>query len=262
MTIATETIPEQAPSADVTRIDRIVQTLEETGVCIEPDVISTAKADEANEVVRELREQEISDEVRESGSQRVGEIAVKHPVFRQLMCHPLVLAVWRRLLGEDMVCSTWTANTIHPGAGDAKWHVDHPFWAMEPPYPIEWLAGQTVWMLDDLTADNGATGYVANSHVRRFPPKDPDEWPEGGRKAIGPRGSVVFGHGAWWHSATRNNSDQPRTVLLGMYVGAIITPMEDMRDQLRRVENPSDTERQIMGASQRVPQNIITPPPG
>ena len=177
------------------------------------------------------------------------------------MCHPLVVAVWQRLLGEDMVCSTWTANTIYPGTGSVSWHVDHPFWAMKPPYPTDWLAGQTVWMLDDLTENNGATGYVLESHKRRHPPANPDEWPEDGQFATGTRGSVVFGHGAWWHTSSLNSSDQPRSVLLGMYVSTIVIPMEDMCAQLQRVESPSEIEKQIMGGNQRMPANIVTPPP-
>ena len=138
---------------DATRVDRIVRTVDEFGVCIEPDVISTDRSDEVNAVVQEILEREMTDDIRSSGQQRIGEIAIKHHLFRELMCHPLVLAVWRRLLGEDMVCSTWTANTIHPGAGTPHWHVDHPFSGMKDPYPTDWLAAQTVWMLDDLTEE-------------------------------------------------------------------------------------------------------------
>ena len=245
---------------DATRVDRIVRTVDEFGVCIEPDVISTDRSDEVNAVVQEILEREMTDDIRSSSQQRIGEIAIKHHLFRELMCHPLVLAVWRRLLGEDMVCSTWTANTIHPGSGTPHWHVDHPFSGMKDPYPTNWLAAQTVWMLDDLTEENGATGYVLKSHTRRHPPADPKAWPEGGRLATGTRGSVVFAHGAWWHTSNSNRSDQPRSVLLGMYVATIVTPMEDMCSQLQRIEDPSETERQIMGGNRRVPVNIVTPP--
>jgi len=248
-------------TVDQARVDRIVATLESEGACIEPDVISAAEADRANAVIGELLDKEASADTREAGQQRIGEIAVKHQVLRNLLCHPLVVAVWRRLLGEDMVSSTWTVNTIHPGKGKVGWHSDHPFWAMEPPYPAEWLAGQTVWMIDDLTEHNGATGYVSRSHLERRPPTSGEDWPEGGLLATGTRGSVVFGHGAWWHTSTANQSDRQRSVLLGMYVKTIITPMEDMRDQLRRIDNPTELETQIMSSNQRIPQNIVTPHP-
>ena len=131
---------------------------------------------------------------------------------------------------------------------------------MQPPYPTEWLAGQTIWMLDDLTQQNGATGYLPHSHLRGCPPENQNQRPAGAMLATGTRGSVVFGHGAWWHSTTLNNSDRPRTVLLGMYIRPIIIPMEDMRGQLEKLENSTEIERQIMGGNQRMPANITTPP--
>lgn len=261
MTATATTPQEDRTDVDPARVDRIVATLEADGACIEPDVISTEEADRANAVIRELLEKEATPDVLELGQQRIGEIAVKHQIFRDLLCHPLVVAVWRRMLGEDMVCSTWSVNTIYPGKGKVGWHADHPFWAMKEPFPVEWLAGQTVWMIDDLTESNGATGYVPKSHLRRHPPRDGQEWPEGGRLATGSRGSVVFGHGAWWHTSTANTSAQFRSVLLGMYVKTIIIPMEDMADQLRRVDNPTELETQIMGGNQRMPENIVTPHP-
>ena len=248
-----------AEGVDEERVERSVDTLDDVGICIEPVVIPTEKADTVNEVVREILAREMTDETREKGQQRIGEIALKHVLFRELMCHPLILAVWRRLLGIDMVCSTWTANTIHPGSGSSHWHVDHPFWAMQAPYPVEWLAGQSVWMLDDLTEANGATGYVPGSHTRCHPPANPEEAPVDACCAVGTRGSVVFAHGGWWHSSHPNQSDAPRSVLLGMYVSTIVLPMEDMRSQLERLDNPTEMERQIMGANQRFPVNIVTP---
>ena len=34
-----------------------------------------------------------------------------------------------------------------------------------------------------------------------------------------------------------------------------------MADQLRRLENPTELETQILGGNQRMPQNIVTPNP-
>ena len=185
--------------------------LETEGACIEPDVISAEEADRANVVIRELIEKESTADVLERGQQRIGEIAVKHPIFRKLMCHRLVVAVWRRMLGEDMVCSTWSVNTLYPGKGKVARHADHPFWAMEEPYPVEWLAGQTVWMTGDLTESNGATGYVPNSHRRGHPPRDREEWPEGGRLATGTSCAVWTIRPNWRPRSWEAISARPKT---------------------------------------------------
>jgi len=50
--------------------------------------------------------------------------------------------------------------------GAIHWHADCPYWALEPPWPTGRLTGQTIWMLDDFTEENGATGIVPGSHRR------------------------------------------------------------------------------------------------
>ena len=66
----------QDSAVDLKRVDGIVAELEENGVWIEPGVITTDKADEVGAVTCDLREQETTDQVRASGHQRIGEIAV------------------------------------------------------------------------------------------------------------------------------------------------------------------------------------------
>jgi ectoine hydroxylase-related dioxygenase (phytanoyl-CoA dioxygenase family) len=186
----------------------------------------------------------------------VGRIAVKHPVFLDLMCHPVVVGVWKRWLGEDVICSTWTANTIYPGHASIGWHADYPYWAMTPPWPAGRLTGQTIWMLDDFTEENGGTGVVPFSHRALVPPDRSGEWREEAEIVTGVRGSIVVLHGALWHTARPNRTDRPRSGLLGMYIRPCCVPMEDMRGQLAEIPEPSDLVRQLMGANQRQPRDV------
>ena len=132
-------------------IDSIINEVDERGFCVVHDVISPEKADEARNVLHDLLDTEITEQAREARTQRVGQIAVKHPIFLELMCHPFVLAVWQRMLGEDIMCSSWSANTVYPGHDHIAWHSDYPYWSLKPPWPAGNLAGQTLWMLDDYT---------------------------------------------------------------------------------------------------------------
>jgi ectoine hydroxylase-related dioxygenase (phytanoyl-CoA dioxygenase family) len=97
-------------------------------------------------------------------------ILAKDPVFIEALVHPLVLAVWRKYLTEDLICSTFTANTLWPGAVEQYWHADHPYWTLTPPWPTIPLAGQCIWFLDDFTVENGATAGIPGSHrANRLP---------------------------------------------------------------------------------------------
>ena len=97
-------------------------------------------------------------------SLRQSRIAVRSPLMRQIMCHPLVLAVWKAYLGNDYCCSTFTSNTILPDDGHINWHVDYPYWGMEQPWLSGRMGGQSLWTLETFTAENGATGAVPGSH--------------------------------------------------------------------------------------------------
>lgn len=235
----------------------IIREVDDRGFCVVPNVISPEKADEARAALHGLLATEITDQARQARTQRVGQIAVKHPIFLELLCHPLVIAVWKQMLGDDIICSSWSANTVYPGHNHIGWHADYPYWSLAPPWPTGNFAGQTVWMLDDYTEKNGATAAIPYSHKKGHPPDEPrNEWREEGEIFLGTRGSVVFSHGAWWHTARPNQSDHSRSCLLGMYLMPWFIPQEDMRAQLAQLENPSELVEQLLCGKQHQPRTV------
>lgn len=237
-------------------ISSIIEELEERGYAVIPNVITPQEADVARAALDELRLAEQTAQHKDWCAQRVGRIAVKNSVFRDLMCHPLLVELWQKWLGPDMVCSTWSANTMMPGQSSYQWHADFPYWAMQPPWPAGNLTGQTIWMLDDFTDENGATGVVPYSHNKLVPPENIKEWRDDAEIATGQRGSVVVLHGALWHTHRPNKSEVPRSALLGMYIRPALIPMEDMRKQLADIPEPSELVKQIMGANVFVPGEV------
>ena len=238
--------------------DAIMTDLDERGYCVIPSVISEREADEARIILERVLKAEATAQSLAAKTQRVGRIAVAHPIFLELMAHPTIVALWRGYLGEDMVCSTWSGNSIYPGGDAINWHSDYPYWSIQPPYPPGRLAGQTIWFLNDLTEENGATTALPQSHLmgKPPPPERKTQWIEGGEILTGKRGSVAVMHGACWHTARPNETDQIRSVLLGMYMRPWFIPQEDMRGQLAELENPSALVRQLMCANQREPRNV------
>ncbi len=238
-------------------VEKIIATIDERGYCLVPDVITDEQVDIVKRVLHRLLADEMTDDIRRAKTQRVGKIAVKDELFLELMCHPLVLEIWRRFIGEDAICATWSANTIYPGHDRIGWHADYPYWSIKPPWPDANFAGQTLWLLDDFTEANGATGVVPFSHRFGGPPDDPtDKWRDDGKILTGRRGSVVFAHGAWWHTARPNHTDESRSCLLGMYMLPCFITQEDMRGQLMELHNPSELVREVMGENQHVPSNV------
>ena len=115
-------------------------------------------------------------------------------------------------------------------------------------------------MLDDFTEENGATGGVPYSHKKGHPPDgDTKTWRDDGQILTGAKGSVVFAHGAWWHTARPNQTQQSRSCLLGMYLMPWFIPQEDMREQLAALENPSDLAQQLLCGKQHKPRTVGAP---
>ncbi len=235
------------------RLDLVEHDLREIGFHVIENVITPQEADEARDAILQLVEKDIAngnDHSYGNGKiRRVWAIVGKSPIFRRFIQHPTVVAVWKRMLGEDMIASTFTANIVGPGAPAGGWHIDYPYWAMQSPFPSGSITGQTVWMLDDFTADNGATACIPESHktLRR---------PELGEAeglemcvAVASKGSILFTNGAIWHQCLPNMTDKSRVGLLGMYNRSVIYPQEDMARQLadNELAEESDILKQLLG---------------
>lgn len=239
-------------------VAKIIAEIDERGYCVIPGVISVEKADEARSILERLLEDEATEGTWRARTQRVARIAVKDPIFVELMAHPLIVALWKAYLDEDVICSTWTSNTAYPGFDRYGWHPDFPFQRVNQPWPTDNVSGQTMWLLDDLTEENGGTGIMPFSHLKghRPAPEVAHQWMEGAEILTGQRGSVMVMSGKTWHSARPNVTDRARSVLLGMYTRPFYVTQEDMRAQLAELENPSELVQQLMGANQHQPGTV------
>jgi hypothetical protein len=235
------------------RLDVVEKDLREVGFHIIESVITPAEADAARAATLALAQADIASGHNETYGygkiRRVWALVAKGPIFCRLIQHPTVVAVWKRMLGADVIASTFTANIVGPGAPAGGWHIDYPYWAMQPPFPEGSLTGQTVWMLDDFTTDNGPTACIAGSHktLRGPQPGEAEKLPMS--VAVAPKGSILFTNGAIWHQCLPNRTAQPRVGLLGMYNRSVIYPQEDMPRQLtdETLDGESDLLKQLLG---------------
>jgi len=240
-------------------VSSIVAQINERGYCFVPSVISTDEADAARVELERLLADEATDEIRAAKTQRVGGIAYKHRIFAELLAHPLIVSIWQSYLDDDdVICSTWSANTAYPGYDKYGWHPDYPYWWINQPWPLKKVCGQTIWLLDDFTEENGGTGFMPGSHLKgHSPPNGWNEaWPAEAQILTGIRGSALLFHGAMWHTARPNRSGRARSALLGMYTRPFFLTQEDLLAQLDKVENPSEMMRQLMGAKRHHPSII------
>ncbi len=88
----------------------------------------------------------------------------------------------------------------------------------------------TVWMLDDFTAANGATRIVPGTHKSglALPPEDMEI--KYIHQAIAPAGSVLIFNGQCWHGGGRNRSDHNRHALFAHYRKSMLLFQNDPHD--------------------------------
>ncbi|RZT98350.1 ectoine hydroxylase-related dioxygenase (phytanoyl-CoA dioxygenase family) [Advenella incenata] len=150
-------------------------------------------------------------------SQRVWNLLNKEPELIPLIEHPVVLPMVQHMMGEDCNLHDFQSTSIGPQTGGGAWHVDAPLGQIAEPLPEFPLTLQNVWMLDDFTADNGATRVMPGSHkLRKSPPWGSDSL-EGEVTLTAPAGSVAIWLSNTWHRSGSNHTDAQRRAILCNY---------------------------------------------
>ena len=186
---------------------------------------------------------------------RVWNLIEKGAVFRAIAEEPRMLAILEPVLGHDFVLSSIAGSILRPGAPRQEPHVDYPYWDLYD--PARWPLGfntsfhiqvETMVMLDDFTAENGATAILPGSHKRCVWP-DSDEFERDHVQATGPAGSLLIFTAPIWHAGRANQSDGPRTALLSGYHCKFIRQLEDFRGSVsaETLEGCSERLRYLMG---------------
>ena len=154
-------------------------------------------------------------------------------MFEELAQDPLVCRFMAHLLDADFLLSNIDANIAGPGGTPMFLHADQSFvpnpW---PPYP---LVANAMWMLDDFTADNGATRIVPGSHRRgRGPDYGTDDPVSETVPVCAPAGTVMVFEGRLWHQTGANvTASERRHGILAYYCRPFMRQQENFFVSLR-----------------------------
>jgi ectoine hydroxylase-related dioxygenase (phytanoyl-CoA dioxygenase family) len=183
-------------------------------------------------------------------TQRVYALFAKTRMFDQAAVDPLLLGVLDQVLGHYQL-SAPVGICIGPGEKAQVLHRDDSIYPVPEPHPP--LVVNTMWPLDEFTAENGATRFIPGSHRwepgRRPAASDPVE------TAVMSPGSVMFYLGSLWHGGGANQTSASR-------LGVIL---EYCSGWLRQQENhclavPRDTVRELPERLQELLGYNIYPP--
>jgi hypothetical protein len=151
-----------------------------------------------------------------SSTTRVRDFVNRGPEFDRLYLHPPLLKACCRILNEPFRLSTMHARTLRPDMPAQDLHVDYERDSQG------WTMVGFILMVDEFRNDNGATRFVAGSHMWDAGRPDHSGHLEADHRghtvACGPAGSMIVYNGSVWHGHGVNRSGQPRRSIQGAYI--------------------------------------------
>jgi ectoine hydroxylase-related dioxygenase (phytanoyl-CoA dioxygenase family) len=169
----------------------------------------------------------------------------KGEMFRELINNQVALALAHSLLGPHCLLSSITANIAVPGNYAQPLHADQDYMA------TPWAHSEVcniAFLLDDFTADNGATVVVPGSHLTGTSP--PGDNTVAAIPITAPRGSLICLDGRVWHGTGKNNTPgQRRRAIFCYFCKPYIRQQENItRSLLPEIrERLTPAERQLLG---------------
>lgn len=150
----------------------------------------------------------------EPNAHRLANLVNKGDVFGRAIALPALLEGVRHVLGRDIKLSSLNARSADPHSEDGQpLHVDM---AAVPDERGSWVCN-TIWLIDDFTAHNGATRLVPGSHRWGKRPQDvladPMAPHPGEVLLLGRAGDVAIMNSHLWHGGTANRTNRPRMAM-------------------------------------------------
>src|SRR6266436_1886004 len=191
-------------------------------------------------------------------TQRIYALFAKTRTFDALATDPLLLGVLDQVLGHYQL-SAPVGICIGPGEKAQVLHRDDAIYPVPEPHPP--LVVNTMWPLDEFTAENGATRFIPGSHQwepgRSPGPDDPVE------TAVMSPGSALFYLGSLWHGGGANSTARPRLGVILEYAALLLRPPVQHGQQRPGHIRPLGRHHgQLTVQLHRLPDQPLRPLPG
>ena len=151
------------PRAELTAEQRL--QLDEQGYAILPTIIDTAWLRRLRQAFDDIYDTEGEEAGKEAGQidgvRRLSDLVNKGEVFDGIYQHPLLLAAVWHVLQRPFKLHSVNGHDPLPGRGQQQLHPD---WGGTRGQGIYHVVN-SMWMLDDMRVDNGATRLVLGSHL-------------------------------------------------------------------------------------------------
>ena len=168
----------------------------------------------------------------EAGTRRLSDLCNKGPAFDLVYTHPTVLAAIHHVIGRDFKLSSLNARDALPGEGLQGLHAD---WGAD--YDGQFHVCNSVWLLDDFSAENGCTRLVPGTQKgpnQKNALEDPMAPHPEQELVVAPAGTVAVFNSHTWHGGTLNKSkDLQRRAMHGYFTAREHGQQHNQREYLR-----------------------------
>ena len=221
---------------DNTLSDEEKRRLDEDGYVTLSNLLSDDQirefANRLDELLEEEGDQAGIEVHQEEGTARLANLVNKDPMFEICFTHPRLLAAMVHVLGPELKLNSLNSRAALPNAGLQGLHSD---WG-NPVAPGDYYICNSGWLLDDFTAENGATRIVPGSHRSEKRPQDaladPIAAQPGEIQVVAPAGSVLVFNSHLWHGGALNKTATPRRVIHSAFCRRDLSPQTDQRRYL------------------------------
>ena len=214
--------------------------LDSVGYVVVEEVLDAERLTQVRNRVEELYELEGenagSEFRKEEGSRRLANLVDKGEIFERLIAMPRILELVEHVLGPRFKLSSFNARSANPYSSEAQpLHCDA---SALPDNKGFWVCN-TIWLLDDFMAENGATRVIPGSQNWRELPQEALADPVGTHPQeillTAPAGSVVVMNTHAWHGGTANRTGNHRRALHAFYCRSD-KPQQQYQKRLLRPE--------------------------
>lgn len=163
-------------------------------------------------------------------------------IFAKFVAHPDLMAVSKAVCGNRYRLSSHCSNTVPPGCGGQKPHLDYPY------YREMWPESMDAFQLDphhvlsmvqvicctDFTEESGATAMVPYSQLKGQFPDNEEEFMKNCKRLVAKAGDVAIISGRLQHCAMPNTTtDKFRVGIIQQSTPLYVNAFQDMTAQAR-----------------------------
>ena len=228
----------EALGADVGLLTREQkQSLDEQGFVVIPDLIDAEWREKMqirfDEIAEAEGENAAKEHHQEAGAPRLANLVNKGTVWEKVWSHPLLLAACRHIFAGEFRISSLNGREAIKGGGRQPLHGD---WKKpRPDFPKVHVVN-SLWALDDISAENGAPRIIPGTQNRPELPGDvlPDPLAAHPDEIVweAPAGSVLIFNAHTWHGGTDNTNGARRRLLHSYFTSRDDPQQQDQRKWL------------------------------